>query len=210
MERKGLTLVEALVVMAILSVLTGVLAPVLSKAREAARRAKCASNLKQIGLALSMYRQDYDGFNLLALVDWRGGGRILWADQLSVYVVGRPARMEEMPVFLCPSLGRWEPACDLPHAEHGYTGGYAYNTYPGAWSGRPGISGLHESQVEDLAGTIAVYESAGCHWFERPDWPYSLPCARHNGGLNLLFVDGHVKWFTKVEPEMWTPWREGE
>ena len=55
------TLIELLVVIAILAVLAAILFPVLAQAREQARKAACASQLKQIGVAFALYTQDYDG-----------------------------------------------------------------------------------------------------------------------------------------------------
>jgi len=60
MRRKGFTLVELLVVVAIIVILAGILYPVFAATRRAAYNASCLSNLKQIGLAVNMYVQDYD------------------------------------------------------------------------------------------------------------------------------------------------------
>jgi prepilin-type N-terminal cleavage/methylation domain-containing protein len=60
--RRGFTLIELLVVIAIIAILAAILFPVFAKARDRARRAACVSNLKQIGTAIVMYGDDYDGY----------------------------------------------------------------------------------------------------------------------------------------------------
>lgn len=57
---KGFTLIELLVVIAIIAILAAILFPVFARARENARRSSCMSNMKQIGLGLMQYTQDYD------------------------------------------------------------------------------------------------------------------------------------------------------
>ena len=60
--RRAFTLVELLVVIAILAILLGLILPALAGARQAGRKAACVSNLRQIGIAMSGYAMDYNGF----------------------------------------------------------------------------------------------------------------------------------------------------
>jgi prepilin-type N-terminal cleavage/methylation domain-containing protein/prepilin-type processing-associated H-X9-DG protein len=59
-QRRGFTLIELLVVIAIIAILAAILFPVFAQAREQARSTACLSNLKQLGVAISMYRSDWD------------------------------------------------------------------------------------------------------------------------------------------------------
>src|SRR5690349_10744742 len=62
-RRPAFTLIELLVVIAVIAVLAAILFPVFSQAREKARQTTCNSNLRQLGMALAMYRADYDERN---------------------------------------------------------------------------------------------------------------------------------------------------
>jgi prepilin-type N-terminal cleavage/methylation domain-containing protein/prepilin-type processing-associated H-X9-DG protein len=70
-SRKGFTLIELLVVIAIIAILAAILFPVFAKAREKARQITCSSNMKQIGLAMIQYVQDYDENYPLNTFNWQ-------------------------------------------------------------------------------------------------------------------------------------------
>ena len=75
MKKSSFTLIELLIVIAIIAILAGMLLPALNKAREKARMTSCTNNLKQNGLGLSAYSMDY---NVLPLRGWRDSGEPYW------------------------------------------------------------------------------------------------------------------------------------
>jgi len=83
LRRQGFTLIELLVVIAIIAILAAILFPVFAQAREQARKISCLSNMKQIGLAIQMYTQDYDETLPFA---WGGPGP--WWISLDPYIKG--------------------------------------------------------------------------------------------------------------------------
>ena len=100
-KAKGFTLIELLVVIAIIAILAAILFPVFARARENARRSSCQSNLKQIGLGLIQYTQDYDEINapnVTALGTTPATYRV-WPDLVQPYV-------KSTQVFSCPSDSR--------------------------------------------------------------------------------------------------------
>lgn len=102
-SKKGFTLIELLVVISIIALLAAILFPVFSRARENARRSSCQSNLKQIGLGLLQYSQDYDETTTAAFYGSLGGNsaststtNYKWMDAIYPYV-------KSEQIFNCPS-----------------------------------------------------------------------------------------------------------
>lgn len=133
--RAGFTLVELLVVMAIIGILTSLLLPAVQAAREAARRASCQNNLRQIGIGLHHYHDALSTFPIGALemrylrnpdgsLMYPGGVQIAWSALLLPYVEQVPlhqmidfgkgydspenaaAAAEIVPIYMCPSVPR--------------------------------------------------------------------------------------------------------
>lgn len=119
-RRTGFTLIELLIVIAIVAILAAILYPVFSRAREAGRKTSCMSNLKQIGHALAMYRND-NGETYLAVQLEAGTDRALWEVQVSPYIQPGVTAVEQMQIFLCPSFGGWKTAC-VTATTHGKVG----------------------------------------------------------------------------------------
>ena len=98
MKRKnvsGFTIIELLVVIAIIAILAAILFPVFAQARDKARQASCLSNMKQLGLAMNMYAQDYDGM-LMQTTSEHPVLKIHWSFVAQPYV-------KNVGVFVCPS-----------------------------------------------------------------------------------------------------------
>src|SRR6476469_1123574 len=89
------TLIELLVVIAIIAILAAILFPVFARARENARRASCQSNLKQLGLGMMQYTQDYDE-KIVPLFNYDGAILRFWTERLQPY-------LKSTQITYCPS-----------------------------------------------------------------------------------------------------------
>jgi prepilin-type N-terminal cleavage/methylation domain-containing protein/prepilin-type processing-associated H-X9-DG protein len=212
--RKGFTLIELLVVIAIIAILAAILFPVFARARENARRASCQSNLKQIGLGILQYTQDYDELMVTSMRRGATGTGFIWANMVQPYVKSKQ-------LFQCPSdtktaeanPGYWQ---DGPPATERLHTSYLYNTDIGGIFGSPGVS---QAAIQNVATTVMVFDGGSIPvgsnplvWAQKDgpfvtkpwvdtdvttgggsDSDFGGPHPRHLETAAVLFVDGHVK-----------------
>ena len=189
------SLIELLVIVAILALLTALLLPAFARARDGSRRAPCASNLRQIALGIAQYAGDADGYFPLACPDTNNNGFCDagdrgWASAVQPY-------LGSTQVLQCPS----EPtAPSVNPAQSGYTD-YFYNSQIGALSG-PSVSQsqlVHSANIV-LSGDgygpdgVSIYAVNGGSGTPANSLPPYGAATRHGGGALYAFCDGHVKW----------------
>jgi prepilin-type N-terminal cleavage/methylation domain-containing protein/prepilin-type processing-associated H-X9-DG protein len=222
-QRAAFTLIELLVVIAIIAILAAILFPVFARARENARRASCLSNLKQIGLGIAMYTQDYDEKLVSYAYPTPTASFIYgWQVALMPYV-------KSTQLFICPSATKLSTynstSCDPTYvsttAKGSGTYGYNYE-YLGNYGASSGVYFLKDislAAVSTPSETVMVneitgYVGLGATYFPQ-EWgvAYTGACNTSGGiytpgtktygdqngrwhfdGTNTVFVDGHAKW----------------
>lgn len=206
-HRNGFTLIELLIVIAIIAILAAILFPVFGRARENARRASCASNMKQLGLGLIQYAQDYDERFPAARTD---GTTISWRWMIQPY-------LKSTQVNSCPSRvkGQLTTGGNGLKFEVGYAASWCQgsgttgnNSYSKGFGGFAGDDeGLPLSDFLNPSSTIQVVEvgdtqqsfiqipSSGACGTYPSSYSTSGDClwAGHLATSNYLFADGHVK-----------------
>lgn len=222
-NNRAFTLIELLVVVAIIAVLAAILFPVFARARESARRTSCLSNLKQIGLGVMQYLQDYDDTYPRASrcatdqnTSCTGAGNsfVLWPWAIYPYV-------KNTQVFLCPSRDEGAEGWGGGAASR-IRGNYGANLLMMGYTSVGGYPNVKMASVASPASTYLIMDSGtysispyyihtGNH-----DQEFYLPgigemggtssysrivakmhdfnSGRHFQGVNIIFADGHVKW----------------
>ena len=220
MRRKyGFTLIELLVVVAIIAILAAILFPVFSQAKSAGKQSVCVSNTRQIGLAIALYRGDFDGVNprhrlcpdrigdelctnLTVPTAWTGPNEIWWAPFDNSVAPDSPGPyphysagfmqpyFKNAAIFKCPAEMQWQV-------------GFAMSYITAGPMGRPEseVANPVVLQVWDHAKTPGCADTRSGHtgppWNPFPeiaDTAHSHYPVRHNGGFVTLRHDGGAKW----------------
>lgn len=219
MIKNGFTLLEIIVVIAIIAMLAAILFPVMSQARENSRRAACASNMAQLAKSALQYSDDYD--NRLVPLGTSLPQQVSWPQLLLPY--GR-----HKGIFQCVSDNSttpfsWANFPAPPGFNDPFHTSYLMNVDAEA---QPG-TGLHIASIEAPSESIYMSEGAitsnsshpfitknslpkaGAWILDSPSNPlvsnpadstYAGPFERHLETSNVVFVDGHVK---ALKAESW-------
>jgi len=191
---RGFTLIELLVVIAVVAILAGMLLPALSRARERGRGIQCTSNLRQLGVGVTLYTQDS---NNRIQVSYPLDPETTWGGVLSTN-----QRLTALDVFVCPS---YKPN---RFTEWFYTYGIREDPPLDSAEGDFGeilvVTSIPQPVEFLLLGdtTSRGRNGAGARQFYcwRSDGEYQVH-ARHNATAKGLFLDGHVESCNRVRLE---------
>jgi prepilin-type N-terminal cleavage/methylation domain-containing protein/prepilin-type processing-associated H-X9-DG protein len=194
-RRRAFTLIELLVVIAIIAILAAILFPVFAQAREKARQATCQSNLKQIGVAFSMYVQDYDESFPNTREEFLWTGRF-WRWPLKPYLGYNRKEDPNSPltstgsdahILVCPS----DPTARAQWDSTSYAYSSAFYHTPDQVNRQQGLPTVTQplAAVQFPAAKALVGE-----WLSNHASPSQADWWHWDGARNYVFVDGHVRF----------------
>jgi prepilin-type N-terminal cleavage/methylation domain-containing protein/prepilin-type processing-associated H-X9-DG protein len=199
-HKNAFTLIELLVVVAIIAILAAMLLPALSQARERARAATCINNLRQIGLIITMYADDHDGYCVPSgsgrlphsptyLMDY--SDRLVYAGYISPYSresfsngalpTGHYPTINHVKLFQCPSHIRSDTSQNR---------GYGFSSYIGISTAKSGLTNIKRMPGHKILMADGRNTELSIHLCNTI---YGVKM-RHSGGANYLYRDGHVEW----------------
>jgi len=205
--REGFTLIELLVVIAIIAILAAILFPVFARAREAARKTVCASNLRQLGMASHMYAQDFDEKLPCDYYACNSSTtHIRLVQQIQPYI-------NSMDILYCPSTWKIQPWMPdyAPTDANKAAGniGYYYFSYDQIPStvtpSKPSYStwvawGFLPARTGDKPRIMTEQSDSDC-WLWSDAWckltrvNYGVTLhGSHRCSINICYLDGHVKF----------------
>jgi prepilin-type N-terminal cleavage/methylation domain-containing protein/prepilin-type processing-associated H-X9-DG protein len=203
-RRTGFTLIELLVVIAIIAILAAILFPVFAQAREQGRKTGCASNLRQIGVALSMYVQDFDEQfpNTGNTHLWMGR---YWRWPLAPYLAY--SRRKSTPNndllsvgsdahgLICPS----DTTARVQWDSTSYAYARCFYQSPEQVNRMKGAQDAFSSALPPISQPLAAVQFPGAkavvaEWLSNHEAPRTADWWSWEGARTLLFVDGHVRY----------------